>query len=196
MFMQDFLIYFHLGWQHILDLAGYDHILFVLVLCCNYTLKDWKQILALVTAFTVGHSITLALATFRLVNINMDWVEFLIPVTIFLTGLSNLRKINSKQTNGSLWSLYLMTLFFGLIHGLGFSNYLQSLLGQEATIFLPLLAFNIGLEIGQIAIVILVLIFSWIVSKLLDVKQRDWVFFLSSAVVGISFIMALERIPL
>lgn len=192
--MQDFLIYFQLGWQHILDLAGYDHILFVLVLCCNYTLKDWRQILWLVTAFTVGHSITLALATFQIVQVNMDWVEFLIPVTILLTGLSNLRKSKVRRT--SMTGLYIMTLVFGLIHGLGFSNYLQSLLGQEASIFWPLFAFNSGLEIGQIVIVTIVLLISFLVNRIMQASQRDWAFFLSSAVIGISFIMALERIPL
>lgn len=191
--MSDFSIYFQLGWQHILDLTGYDHILFVLVLCCSYTLKDWKKILWLVTAFTVGHSITLALAAFKVVRVDTAWVEFLIPVTILATAFYNLPK---RRKQRSPYVLYAMTLFFGLIHGLGFSNYLQSLLGQEANIVLPLLSFNIGLEFGQLIIVFFVILLSELMLKIFAVSNRDWSFFLSSAVIGISFIMALERIPL
>lgn len=191
--MSDFSIYFQLGWQHILDLTGYDHILFVLVLCCSYTLKDWRRLLWLVTAFTVGHSITLALAAFKIVRIDTSWIEFLIPITILITALYNLPK-KRKQRNPYI--LYVMTLCFGLIHGLGFSNYLQSLLGQEANIVLPLLSFNIGLEFGQLIIVFFVILLSELMLKIFAVSNRDWSFFLSSAVIGISFIMAIERIPL
>lgn len=190
--MSDFSIYFQLGWQHILDLNGYDHILFVMVLCCSYVLKDWKKILWLVTAFTLGHSLTLALAAFKILNVNTAWIEFLIPITILITAIYNLPK-RRKQRNPAL--LYTMTLAFGLIHGLGFSNYLQSLLGKEANIFLPLLSFNIGLEFGQLIIVFFVILLSELMLKIFSVTNRDWSFFISSAVVGISFIMALERIP-
>jgi len=191
--MSDFSIYFQLGWQHILDLNGYDHILFVLVLCCSYVLKDWKRILWLVTAFTFGHSITLALAAFNLVEVNSDWIEFLIPLTIFITALYNLPKgIRRRKPN----FLYAMTLIFGLIHGLGFSNYLQSLLGQEFNIVIPLLSFNIGLEFGQVIIVFFIILISETMLKIFNVTNRDWSFFLSSAVTGISFIMAIERFPL
>ncbi|GAA4137672.1 HupE/UreJ family protein [Sphingobacterium kyonggiense] len=191
--MSDFSIYFQLGWQHILDLNGYDHILFVLVLCCSYTLKDWKRLLWLVTAFTLGHSITLALAVFKIVKVDTAWIEFLIPITILLTAIYNLPK---RRTQRNPWVLYSMTLFFGLIHGLGFSNYLQSLLGQEASILVPLLSFNIGLEFGQLIIVFFVILLSELMLKIFQVSNRDWSFFLSSAVFGISFIMAIERLPL
>ncbi|MCT1526764.1 MULTISPECIES: HupE/UreJ family protein [Sphingobacterium] len=190
--MSDFSIYFQLGWQHILDFNGYDHILFVMVLCCSYVLKDWKKILWLVTAFTVGHSVTLALAAFKVLNVNSDWIEFLIPVTILITALYNLPK-RRKQRSPAL--LYSMALAFGFIHGLGFSNYLQSLLGKEANIFWPLLSFNLGLEFGQLIIVFFVILLSELMLKIFSVTNRDWSFFLSSAVVGISLIMALERIP-
>ncbi|MEI5983898.1 MULTISPECIES: HupE/UreJ family protein [Sphingobacterium] len=191
--MSDFSIYFQLGWQHILDLNGYDHILFVLVLCCSYTLKDWKRLLWLVTAFTIGHSITLALAAFKIIKVDMSWIEFLIPVTILITALYNLPK-RRKQRSAAI--LYSMALIFGLIHGLGFSNYLQSLLGKEANIVVPLLSFNIGLEFGQLIIVFFVILLSELMLKIFRVNNRDWSFFLSSAVIGISFIMAIERIPL
>jgi len=191
--MSDFSIDFQLGWQHILDFNGYDHILFVLVLCCSYTLKEWKKILILVTAFTVGHSITLALAAFKFVQVNSSWIEFLIPVSILATALYNLPK---RRKQRSVTYLYVITLLFGLIHGLGFSNYLQSLLGKETNIVGPLLSFNIGLEFGQLLIVFFAILLSELMLKIFRVTQRDWSFFLSSAVIGISFIMALERIPL
>ncbi|WP_140938193.1 HupE/UreJ family protein [Sphingobacterium lumbrici] len=191
--MQDFWIYFQLGWQHILDLNGYDHILFVLVLCCSYALKDWKRILWLVTAFTVGHSLTLALAVFNIVKANTSWIEFLIPITILFIALTNLFRSN-KAGNTSL--LYTMTLVFGLIHGLGFSTYLRSLLGKGANIVWPLLSFNIGLEFGQLIVVFVVIVLGVIMISLFKVKKRDWSFFLSSAVVGISFMMALDRFPI
>ncbi|WP_256006999.1 HupE/UreJ family protein [Pedobacter deserti] len=191
--MRDFNLYFELGWQHILDWQGYDHILFVLVLCGIYTAKDWKQVLILVTAFTVGHSVTLALSALRLLSVNTALVEFLIPVTIAITALSN---IASKKTKPKGLGLkYTLALLFGLIHGLGFSNYLKSLLGKSTNIVLELFAFNIGLEFGQILIVIAALLLSFILISLVKIKRWDWNFFLSSAIFGISFIMAAERLP-
>lgn len=191
--MQDFSIYFELGWQHILDLSGYDHILFVTALCGIYLFKDWRKILVLVTAFTLGHSITLALSIFDLVSVNSDLIEFLIPVTILITSFSNI--INQRSDKSSPWILYGYALFFGLIHGMGFSNYLHSLLGQEADITWPLLAFNVGLEFGQLVIVMIVLIISSLAALLFSISGRDWRIFVSSAIFGISLVMALERIP-
>lgn len=191
--MQDFSIYFELGWQHILDLSGYDHILFVTALCGIYLFKDWRKILVLVTAFTLGHSITLALSIFNIVRINTELIEFLIPITILITAFSNL--INQKSEKSSSWILYIYALFFGLIHGMGFSNYLHSLLGKNADITWPLFAFNVGLEFGQLVIVLVVLIISSIASLFFGISRRDWRFFLSSAIFGISLVMALERVP-
>ncbi|MBP3943667.1 HupE/UreJ family protein [Sphingobacteriaceae bacterium WQ 2009] len=198
--MEEFSIYLQLGLEHILDVRGYDHILFVLVLCCRYVWKDWRNILLLVTAFTLGHSITLALAALKMVQVNSGLIEFLIPVTILLTALTNIFKreerVAKNRKSGKIGdlALFMLTLIFGLIHGLGFSNYLQSLLGKEQNLWKPLLAFNIGLELGQLVIVLLVTILSTLLVRGLQVKQRDWIFFISSAVFGIAFIMALERI--
>src|SRR5690606_36442445 len=128
-----------------LDYAnGYDHILFVIALCAIYTLRDWRRVLILVTAFTVGHSITLALATFRIINVRSDVVEFLIPLTILLTAGSNIFKRDDYFQDRKIQLNYGLALFFGLIHGMGFSNYLREILGKSANITLPLLAFNIG----------------------------------------------------
>ncbi|MFT7055199.1 MAG: hypothetical protein ACJAR3_000826, partial [Roseivirga sp.] len=127
--MDQFKLYFQLGYEHIIDLNGIDHILFVVALCSIYLAQDWKKVLILVTAFTLGHSITLALSTFELINFDTDLIEFLIPVTIFITALSNLFRKEGSVSPKALNLNYFFALFFGLIHGLGFSNYLKSLLG-------------------------------------------------------------------
>ena len=190
--MQDFSLYFELGWQHILDWRGYDHILFVLVLCVSYMLSEWPKVLILVTAFTIGHSITLALSVFNLVHIQTTLIEFLIPVTVLLTAFSNL--INKKPRKKGLRIQYFLALFFGLIHGMGFSNYLKSLLGKSTNVASELLAFNIGLEAAQLIIVLCILIISFILVNFIKIKQRDWTFFLSSAIFGISLMMTIERL--
>jgi len=193
--MQDFGVYFELGMQHILDLGGYDHILFVIALCGIYSVEDWRKILVLVTAFTIGHSLTLALSVFNVIRVDTALIEFLIPVTIVITAFSNLlTKRRRRKPANKGWLTYSYALFFGLIHGLGFSNYLRSLLGKESSITGPLFAFNVGLELGQLLIVLVVLLASFIATYLLSVTKRDWSFFLSSAVFGIALVMALERV--
>ena len=143
-----FSTYFQLGFEHITDINGYDHMLFLLALCAAYIYTDWKKILVLVTAFTLGHSITLSLAVLNIIPVNSAWIEFLIPVTIVLTAGKN---VVLKQEKSSV-ATYLMALAFGLIHGMGFSNYLRSLLGDE--LLLPLFSFNIGIEVGQLLVVL------------------------------------------
>ena len=191
--MQDFKLYFELGWQHILDWQGYDHILFLLALCGVYLISDWKKVLILVTAFTLGHSITLMLSVLKIVSIDTTWIEFLIPVTILITAISNILSKHKKSSKITI--KYLLAILFGLIHGLGFSNYLKSLLGKSTNISLELLAFNIGLEFGQIIIVISTLLLSFVLISFVKIRRWDWNFFLSSAIFGISFVMAIERLP-
>lgn len=191
--MQDFPLYFELGWQHILDWRGYDHILFVMVLCGSYSLVEWKKVLILVTAFTLGHSVTLALSVLHLITVNTNLIEFLIPVTIVITAAANI--FNKKALNKAVKFKYILALFFGLVHGMGFSNYLKGLLGNSNQIIAELFAFNIGLEFGQLLIVGGTLILSFLLLNLLKVKKWDWNFFLSSAIFGISFVMAMERLP-
>ena len=192
--MQDFWLYFTLGFEHIADLAGYDHIIFVLALCLRYTFDDWKRIVVLITAFTIGHSITLALSTLNYIYVPVKWIEFLIPVTIVITALSNIRQ-KEFRFRTRFPPIYYLALFFGLIHGLGFSNYLKSLLGKDTNIIPQLLAFNIGLEVGQLLIVALVLIVSLICIRFLNFQRREYLLYGSGAVFGIALIMALERFP-
>ena len=188
--MTSFELYFKLGLQHILDLQGYDHILFIISLCAVYVARDWVKILLLVTAWTVGHSLTLALATFEIVQIRSEVIEFLIPVTIAFTALLTL--IKPKPNSGKGIQLnYLLALLFGLIHGLGFSNYLRSLLGKEATIWPPLLAFNVGLEVGQIVIVAAFLLITSLV-HLAGMNRKEWTLILCAFILGVACMMLLE----
>ncbi len=171
-------IYLQLGFQHILDIKAYDHILFVMALCAVYAIKDWKKVLVLVTAFTIGHSVTLALSAFNILRISPPIIEFLIPVTIILTGLYNILSSSQKETKKPI--LYSAAAFFGLIHGMGFSNYLNALLGGEESIVMPLLGFNIGVECGQIIVVFCSILLSYIVLNILKIGSRYWTIFVST----------------
>lgn len=188
--MNPFQLYFGLGKDHILDYSnGYDHILFVVTLCAVYVWRDWKNVLVLVTAFTIGHSITLALATLRLIDFNSELIEFLIPLTIFTTAVSNLFRKEHPTAANKFQLNYLLAAGFGLIHGMGFSNYLREILGREAGIASPLLAFNLGLEFGQIIIVSIFMALTFIFVDLAKADRRDWKMVISSACAGISFIL-------
>jgi uncharacterized BrkB/YihY/UPF0761 family membrane protein len=190
--MSEFAAYLKLGYHHITDLNGYDHILFILALCAIYKIADWRKVAILITAFTIGHSITLALSTLKIISFNAKLIEFLIPITILFTCIMNLfykipdRKPIFKKPN---YSRYYMAIFFGLIHGMGFSNYLRSLLGREETIAKPLFAFNLGLEGGQIIIVAFSLAFSALFISILKVKQQEWKQVLSGIVAGLSLML-------
>lgn len=190
--MQDFPLYFGLGREHILDWRGYDHILFLLALCGVYLLSDWKRVLLLVTAFTIGHSLTLALSVFNAIHIGSNWIEFLIPLTIIVTSLLNLNT-KSNQDKRHAW-VYVMALFFGLIHGMGFSGYLKSLLGADTTIVTQLLAFNLGLEFGQIIIVITILALAQLLVSRWKLVHREWIIFLSAATFSLALQMCIERL--
>jgi len=188
--MGEFQLYLVLGKDHILDyINGYDHILFVVALCAVYVTRDWKRILILVTAFTIGHSITLALATLDIIRVNTKLVEFLIPVTIFITAFSNLFIKEDRISSRPIHTNYLLALFFGLIHGMGFSSYLKAILGKDQTIATQLLAFNLGLEFGQIIIVGIFMVVSFILVDLINVSRRDWKMVISSGIAGMALIL-------
>jgi len=192
--MNIFGFYFQLGLQHILDFQGYDHILFIAAMTAVYSLKEWKNVVILATAFTLGHTLTLALSTLNIITVDTNIIEILIAVTIFITGFVNLFKKTSDFSAKLHVYKYIIALFFGLIHGLGFSNYLRFLLGEEISIVKPLFAFNIGLEIGQIVIILLVLLFNFLLTSFLKVKQREWNLVLSGMAIGIALILIIERI--
>lgn len=187
-----FGVYFQLGLEHITDLQGYDHILFLAALCAIYNLHHWKRLLILVTAFTLGHSLTLALAAFRILKLPSDLIEFLIPVTILLTALYNFFLKPQRVKSSKLTWHYALALLFGLIHGLGFSNFFRQLLGQEADIALPLLSFNLGVEAGQIAIVLIILLLNHIFLQLPATRQRYWTWTISAIAAILSIRMILS----
>lgn len=191
--MQDFIFYLHLGWEHIISLDALDHQLFILALIAVYSYNDWKKILILVTAFTIGHSVTLALSTLNIFRVPSNWVEFLIPLTIVLTSLDNILVKNHKQT--LMRANYYLALIFGLIHGMGFANTARVMIAKSQSIFFPLLGFNIGLELGQIVIVVAILLLLFILLNVCKVNKKDWILFVSSAAFALSLKMALERIP-
>jgi hypothetical protein len=191
--MEELLMYGRLGFKHIIDLEGVDHILFVLALTLRYVWSDWKKILVLVTSFTIGHSLTLALSTLSMIDISVNWIELMIPVTILITALSNfwVKDFEFKEQN---LTHYALALFFGLIHGLGFSNYLKSLLGKEASLLGPLFSFNIGLEIGQILIVGVILALSYALITGVKIPRKMYVRYGSILAISLSLRMIIERI--
>lgn len=192
--MIDFGLFFQMGYEHISDLKGIDHILFVAALCIRYQFSEWKKLLWLVTAFTLGHSITLALSVFNIVNYSVNWIEFLIPVTILITAISNVF-VKKFVYKAKFPLIYFFAAFFGLIHGLGFSNYLKSLLSKEGNIVPELLAFNLGLEAGQLAIVLVLLFISLIFVQLFKINRREYLLYVSGGIFAIALQMALERLP-
>jgi hypothetical protein len=199
----EFAVYFRLGFEHIADIRGYDHILFIAALTVAYAPKEWRRLLILVTAFTVGHSITLALATVGAIKINTTLVEVLIPVTILITSVFNIVDSqaveNGRGVTGSARRhhtvLYALAGVFGLIHGLGFSSFLRVVLGGEESIVLPLFAFNVGLEVGQILIVLALFALGALMTHIVRMTRRDWLLVVSGATAGIAITLILDRIP-
>lgn len=190
--MEDFFLYFKIGLNHVLNFSAYDHILFLIVLAVVFTNFQWKKVIWLVTLFTIGHSITLSLSAYELLKVRMDLVEFLIPLTIFITGVANI--LNSKKDPIKKGNMNLiLALFFGLIHGLGFSNYFKMMVGQEGNKLLPLIEFALGIELAQVIIVISILIIGMLLKNFLRIDKRDWVLVCSSIVIGVSIQMMVAK---
>ncbi len=191
--MNDFILYFKMGLNHVLDFNAYDHILFLIVLAVVFSFNQFKKVLWLVTLFTIGHSITLALSAYGILNVNMKLIEFLIPVTIIITGVINIFTAKKSSTGKENTNL-VFALFFGLIHGFGFSNYFKMMIGKEDDKLMPLLEFALGIEAAQIIIVLGILIIGTILQNFFRVTRRDWILVCSSIVVGFALQMMLDRI--
>jgi hypothetical protein len=195
--MNEFWLWFNTGTEHILDINGYDHIIYIIALCAQFYFTDWKKLILIVTAFTIGHSITLAFSVLNLIVIKQIYVEVLIPLTIIITCLINILNRNSSRINknqSNFYSNYFLALFFGFIHGMGFSYLLKSMLGKEESILFPLFSFNLGIEFAQIIIVFFMVVLSLILSKFTRIKKDDFKFFISSAIFGISFLLFVQRL--
>jgi hypothetical protein len=191
--MQDFTFYFQLGIEHILTLDAMDHILFVMALCLRYLWKDWRKVVILVTAFTIGHSITLALSALNYVHFSSAWIEFLIPLTIAATCVNNIIQPAATQQR-RLPLIYFFALFFGLIHGLAFAGQFLSLEGKEGLVS-HLLAFNLGIEAAQLLLVLVVLFLSYVVVELLKLSRLGWLRIASAVILVFSLIWAFQRFP-
>lgn len=191
--MSEFWLYFKLGLHHVLDINGYDHVLFLIALMVPYAFKDWKRVLLLVTLFTVGHTLSLILSVFGVVYINPTLVEFLIPITILVTAVFHLFTAGKSSKNESISFVAIVTLFFGIIHGLGFSSYFKSILpGDASDKLLPLLEFALGIEAAQILVVFVVLILSYIVQTFFRFSKRDWALVMSAFIIGVVLPMIIE----
>ena len=191
--MSAFWIYFQIGLRHVLDIKAYDHILFLIALTVSYNFKDWKRILTLVSIFTLGHTLSLLLSVFEIVTIKASIVEFLIPITILITAFFNLFTAGKSLKKESISIIGFITLFFGIIHGLGFSNYFKSILAGTATEkLIPTLEFALGIEVAQIIVVLIVLILSFTVQTIFRFSKRDWTLVMSSFVIGVVLPMIIE----
>ena len=177
--------FFMTGWDHIVAITAYDHLLFVTTLCAAYRLVQWRQVLIIITAFTVGHSGTLILSALELIQMNNQLVGVLIPLTIMLTALVNV--MSGGEESGAKGTLlkYGFALGFGLIHGLAFAEEIKSQLAySEESVLWPLFLFNVGIEVGQIFIVALFMIALWLYSKFLNGEHLKWKLFVSGAGFG------------
>jgi hypothetical protein len=197
--MSVFTTYLQLGFLHICSWQATDHLTFLLALCAPYVLADWRRVVALVTSFTLGHSITLALATLGVVGVNAPIIEALIPVTIILTALVNMRQAGpvldrrSRRETPVLWAApNALAAAFGLIHGLGFSNYLRALLGAKSRPVAELLSFNLGVELGQLLVVSVILLLGFVLLRVVGVARRDWILTVSGAALGVATLLLLQ----
>jgi hydrogenase/urease accessory protein HupE len=184
-FMDDFLTNVELGFDHVLDLSGYDHILFLIALAVIFGFNQWRKVLWMVTFFTLGHTLTLALATYEIVVIKAEIIEFLIPITILITAAVNIFRSNNNSSGREKTNLF-FALFFGLIHGLGFSNFLKMVLGKGEDKLVPMLEFALGIELAQVVIVLSILVLGTLLQNFFRVSKRDWIVVTSAIVIGIT----------
>ena len=183
--MITFNTFFLSGWEHIVDINAYDHLLFVMTLCAAFKLKEWKQILIIITAFNIGHSGTLILSAFDIIPTNAKLIDLLIPFTIMLTAIANVINYNKNRKFSDAKIKYSIALVFGLIHGLAFASNFKFMLFSD-NILMPLFLFNIGIEAGQLFIVLLFMIALWFYSKVINGEHFKWNLFISGAGFGIA----------
>lgn len=191
--MSEFWMYFTIGLKHVLDINAYDHVLFLIALMVPYAFKDWKNVFVLVSLFTIGHTLALLLSVYGVVQIKASLVEFLIPITILITAVFHLFTAGKSSKNESITFVAIVTLFFGIIHGLGFSNYFKTILsGKASDKLLPLLEFALGIEAAQIIVVLVVLIISYVVQTFFRFSKRDWALVMSAFIIGVVLPMIIQ----
>lgn len=191
--MSDFWLYYNIGLKHVLNISAYDHVLFLIALTVPYAFKDWRRLLLLVSLFTLGHTVALILSVFGVVYIKVNLVEFIIPITILIVALFNLFTAGKNNKNESISLIAFVTLFFGIVHGLGFSNYFKTILPGNATDkLLPLSEFALGIETAQVIVVFVVLIFSYIIQTFFRFSKRDWTLVMSAFIIGVIVPMLIQ----
>ena len=183
--MDSLIFFLKEGLFHVLDWSAYDHVLFLVALAVVYDFKNWKKLIWLISLFTIGHTLSLILAAYKIVSVDTKWVEFLIPVTIIITAVVNILYVKNTTKQLKTNTNLVFALFFGLIHGLGFSEYFKMLIGTSESKFLPLLEFALGVEIAQIIVVLIILILGFIFQTLFRISKRDYILIISSIVIGI-----------
>lgn len=193
--MENFWFYLQMGLDHVLDLNAYDHILFLSALALPFTFKDWKKVLLLATVFTVAHCLSLALSVYGIVTMDVALIEFLIPITILFTALFNLWHTIKSIENSNTGMHLIATAFFGLIHGFGFSNYFKMLMAEEEQKLTPLLGFATGIEFSQVAIILCVLILSYLFQSLVKLKAQIFIGVCSILIIAIVIPMLVETFP-
>lgn len=192
--MSDFWLYFNIGLKHVLNIYAYDHVLFLLALTVPYDFKAWKRILILVSLFTLGHTLALLLSVFNIVTVKPNIVEFLIPITILSAALYNIITAGKSSKKENITAIGIITVFFGIIHGLGFSNYFNSILtGKPTDKLLPLFEFALGIESAQIIVVIAALLLAYVVQTLFKFSKRDWTLTISGFIVGVVIPIILQN---
>ena len=191
--MQEFWIFFKIGLTHVLNFNGYDHVLFLIALSVPYAFKDWSKLLILISIFTLGHTLALFLSVFNIIIVKSNIVEFIIPITILITAFYNLFTAGKTNKNSNITFIGFVTLFFGIIHGLGFSNYFKALLSGEAIDKLPnLLEFSLGIETAQVIVVLCVMLLSFIFLTLFRFNKRDFTLTMSAFVIGVVLPLIIE----
>jgi hypothetical protein len=191
--MSEFWIYLQIGLKHVLDINAYDHVLFLTALAVPFTFKDWKKILLFVSVFTLGHTLALILSVFGIITVKVHIIEFLIPITILITAIFGLFTAGKSSKMDKSGAMFFITLFFGIIHGLGFSNYFNAILGGKASDkLIPLLEFALGIELAQLIVVLVVLILAYIAQTFFRFSKRDWTLVMSAFVIGVVLPMIIE----
>lgn len=192
--MSDFWLLVELGFSHVWDWQGYDHLLFLAALCLPFSSRQWKPLLWLITCFTIGHSLSLILASLEVVAVSSIWIEFLIPVSIAATAVYNIiyaKAVRVRNNQLVMW----VTLFFGLVHGFGFAGYFELIRDVEQPLWSSLLFFALGIEGAQIVLGTLMLLLSFVVLNVFDRNRRDWILVVSSVIIGILLPIIIERWP-
>ncbi len=184
--MEAFWLYFKLGLTHVLDWNAYDHILYLTALVAAYSFTTWKRVFWLASIFTIGHMLSLTLAAYNVVQVNINIVEFLIPVSIIFAALYNIFTAGKPIASHKVNLLYFITLFFGLVHGFGFSTYFKMISESAQHKSLLLIEFALGIEVAQLLVVLVVLILTFIFQNLFKFAKRDWILIISSLIIGIT----------